>query len=457
MLGAVDLGIVTASWLLAYWIRFELKIFPVDKGIPELARYLELLPFIWLIWPIVFSHLNLYRGRRGVRKRVEAWRIIRANIFGTLFFLSVVYLFREKSEPVSRLVFGYFWLIATVFTLSERFLIRSIFRELRRKGFNLRYLLVIGAGQAASDFIGRVRHHEELGIQLVGCISRDGNEAFGPHHVPVLGSYDELPSVLKKVVVDQIVVALPLADHLFLPQIMQATRDSVCDVKIVPDHYQFISLAGAIEEFEGIPVLNVQATPLSGTGLLLKRLFDVTLALVLIIIFSPFLLLIAILVKLTSPGGILYWQERMSVDGTTFMMCKFRTMRIDAESNGVPGWTKPGDTRVTRLGRILRSSSLDELPQLWNVLLGDMSFVGPRPERPVFIVEFRDRIPGYMLRHKVPAGLTGWAQVNGWRGDTSIDRRIECDLFYIQNWSLLFDIKIIGLTLLRGWRDSNAC
>jgi Undecaprenyl-phosphate glucose phosphotransferase len=227
------------------------------------------------------------------------------------------------------------------------------------------------------------------------------------------------------------------------------------DVKLVPDLYRFVSLGGYIEEFEGMPVISVQESPMTGFGLYVKRAVDFCLAVVLLLFFAPIMALISLLVKLSSPGPILYKQERVSYDGSSFTIFKFRTMRTDAETAGA-GWTTQGDARVTGLGRFLRSTSLDELPQLFNVLSGDMSIVGPRPERPVFIKEFRQKVPRYMLRHKVPAGMTGWAQVHGWRGDTSIDKRIEYDLYYIENWSLYLDIKILFLTLFRGFKNRNA-
>jgi Undecaprenyl-phosphate glucose phosphotransferase len=246
-----------------------------------------------------------------------------------------------------------------------------------------------------------------------------------------------------------------LADSHYLPDILSELKDSTVDVKIVPDLYQFITVGGSIEDFEGLPLISVQESPLDGFGQIYKRIFDITFSLLALLILSPFMMLIALLIKLTSKGPIFYSQERMSVDGTCFSIYKFRTMFIDAEASG-PGWTKKGDQRVTTIGKYLRKYSLDELPQFWNVLVGDMSLVGPRPERPVFIDDFRRKIPSYMLRHKVPAGITGWAQVNGWRGDTSIDKRIEYDLYYIRNWSISLDFKIILLTIIRGLINKNA-
>jgi Undecaprenyl-phosphate glucose phosphotransferase len=277
----------------------------------------------------------------------------------------------------------------------------------------------------------------------------------GPHGAPIIGSYGDLEGVLSRVSVDQVVIALPLEDSPMMPSIMGSLRDTLVDVKIIPDLYQFVSLGGAIEEFEGLPVISLQGSPLEGLGSVAKRVFDVLVGSVAAVVLLPFMLVIGMLVKCTSRGPMLYKQERVSYDGTRFWIYKFRTMRIDAEREG-PGWTRPDDKRVTPLGRFLRAMSLDELPQIFNVIRGDMSLVGPRPERPVYIDEFRHRIPRYMLRHKVPAGITGWAQVCGWRGDTSIDKRIEHDLYYIEHWSLIFDIKILALTVLRGFFNKNA-
>jgi Undecaprenyl-phosphate glucose phosphotransferase len=261
--------------------------------------------------------------------------------------------------------------------------------------------------------------------------------------------------VLARVSVDQVVIALPLEDSPMMPGIMASLGDSLVDVKIIPDLYQFVSLGGAIDEFEGLPVISVQGSPLEGIGRIVKRCFDLAVGVTLAIAFFPLVVVVGILVKATSRGPVFYRQERVSVDGTRFWIYKFRTMRVDAEETG-PGWTRPHDDRVTPIGRFLRSTSLDELPQIFNVIRGDMSIVGPRPERPIYIDEFRHRIPRYMLRHKVPAGITGWAQVCGWRGDTSIDKRIEHDLYYIEHWSLLFDFKILLLTLVRGFYNKNA-
>jgi Undecaprenyl-phosphate glucose phosphotransferase len=452
---ATDLVVVSVAWLVAFWLRFETGLVPVDKGVPEFIHYVSMLIFIWIIWAFVFRRMGLYRPMRGVRRTRELWVLVNANALAILLLIAITYLFREKSVQYSRLVFVYFWVIATALTVLQRSFLRFLLRELRRKGYNLRYMLVVGAGKVAGDVVSRVRLHQEIGIQLLGCLSKDGEQRRGPGGVPIVGSYSDIGSFLGRTDIDQIVVALPLEDQQTLPEIMSQLQDSLVDIKIIPDLYQFASIGGAIEEFEGLPVISLQECPLDGINLFTKRTVDLLVASLLLLVLSPLMSIIALLVKLTSRGPVLFKQERVSFDGTPFRIIKFRTMYLDAESGG-PGWTKPGDDRVTPLGRFLRSTSLDELPQLLNVLKGDMSIVGPRPEQPVFIREFRQHIPRYMLRHKVPAGMTGWAQVHGWRGDTSIDKRIEYDLYYIENWSIFLDLKILFLTVFRGFRNRNA-
>jgi Undecaprenyl-phosphate glucose phosphotransferase len=451
---ASDLVVVTIAWFVSYWIRFQSDFIEVDKGIPAISHYMSMLPFIWVIWAFVFRWIGLYKPMRGVRRGIEFWLLINAHALALLLLIAATYLFREKSVPYSRLVFAYFGGIALFFSVIQRSILRFILREIRRRGYNLRYILIVGAGKVAGDIATRIRYHRELGMQLVGCLARNDQDKKGPKGVPIIGIYDDLKDILKKAEIDQVVVALPLEDHQMLPEIINQIGDALVDIKIVPDLYQFVSVGGAIEEFEGLPVIGVQGSPLDGVNLYFKRLIDLTVSFISLVIFSPIFLTIAFLIKITSRGPVFYRQERVSFDGTRFSILKFRTMAMDAEADG-PKWATNGDERATTLGKILRSMSLDELPQLINVLKGDMSIVGPRPERPVFIEQFRARIPRYMLRHKVPAGMTGWAQVHGWRGDTSIDKRIEYDLYYIENWSILLDIKILFLTLFRGFKTSN--
>jgi Undecaprenyl-phosphate glucose phosphotransferase len=451
-----DLVVVTLAWLLSYWLRFTSDLVDVDKGVPDLLYYVSLVLIILPIWAFVFRKIGLYQPMRSSKARQEIWLLLNANTLALLLLISVTYLLIEKTIPFSRLVFVYFGILAFIFTLTERKVLRAILREVRRRGYNLRYLLIVGAGSVAKDIALRLRSHSEMGIQPVGCLSKDGlPELEQEKFLNVVGRYQDIGTIVRSRDIDQVMIALPLLDNHFLPDILTELRDSTVDVKIVPDLYQFISVGGSIEDFEGLPLISIQESPLDEFNQVIKRAVDILFSLFALIILSPVFLLIAVLIKLTSKGPILYSQERMSVDGSRFYIHKFRTMKVDAEASG-PGWTVEGDPRVTWIGGFLRRWSLDELPQFWNVLVGDMSMVGPRPERPVFIEEFRGRIPSYMLRHKVPAGITGWAQINGWRGDTSIDKRIEYDLYYIRNWSILLDFKIMLLTAARVLVSKNA-
>lgn len=466
-----DLVVVSAAWILSYWVRFSTEIIPVDKGIPPLSDYLRVLIFVWLIWAFVFRRFGLYRPMRGSSRLREVWALIRANAFAVLLFLAVTYLFREKSVPFSRLVFLIFWALSTSLTIAARTGIRQLLRNMRKRGYNLRYVLIVGAGALAAKVARRIRSHPEFGIQLIGCLANEaqvearkvGNassmstSSVAPveRGLRIIGSYADLPKLLEQGGIDQVVVALSLADHDRIEGVIESIGDSMVDVKVVPDFHQFIKLGSLIEEFDGLPVMSLASTPLHGFNRVAKRIFDVLTGTTFLILSLPVMGLAALLVKLSSRGPVFYSQERVGLDGRSFRIYKFRTMRTDAEVHGAR-FAVQGDPRVTFIGQWLRRLSIDELPQLINVIRGEMSLVGPRPERPVFISEFRRRIPDYMLRHKVQAGMTGWAQVNGWRGNTSIERRIEHDLYYIENWSLSFDLKIIGMTLIHSFRDRNA-
>jgi Undecaprenyl-phosphate glucose phosphotransferase len=340
---------------------------------------------------------------------------------------------------------------------ASRVTVRTTLRRLRRRGYNLRYLLVVGAGQLAEEVIERIHAHPEAGLRVVGALSDDvslwGRTIQG---VPVLGGYGAAKEILSRQRLDQVVVALPREDAALLEKILADFEDELVAVRLVPDLLHVMTLRSSVEELDGLPVINLREGPLLGWAGVHKRLFDVSVTSLALILVSPVMAAIALAIKVTSGGQVLYAQERMGLDGRLFRMLKFRTMDSGAEDDTGPVWATPDDPRRTRLGSFLRRTSLDELPQLWNVLRGDMSLVGPRPERPVFIEQFRREVPGYMLRHKVKAGVTGWAQVHGWRGNTSLHERVEHDIYYIQNWSLGLDIRILLLTLFRGWTDRNA-
>jgi len=315
---------------------------------------------------------------------------------------------------------------------------------------------VLGSGRLARQVLQQIEAHRELGFVPVGCLSltrgRVGQRVDGTE---VVGTIRDLRDVLTRQQVDQVLVALPSRFFHRLPRIMEICADTTVDVKLVPDVYQYATLFGGLEEFGGLPIVNLQSVGVLGINAVAKRAFDVIFSALFLLLLGPLMLLAAVLVKLTSEGPVLYRQERVGLDGKPFWMVKFRTMCHGAEQDG-PRFAEPLDPRVTPLGTLLRRISFDELPQLLNVLAGDMSLVGPRPERPVFIDTFRRHIPRYQLRHMVKAGMTGWAQIHGLRGQTSIEKRVEYDLYYIEHWSLLLDLRILARTLAGGFLSRNA-
>jgi len=311
--------------------------------------------------------------------------------------------------------------------------------------------VIAGACEVGRLVADRILEHRELGFQIVGFIDdRAGGDHLGYRGLPLLGTVAEAGEITQRERVDHLYVALPLEEHGKVVQVIEAASREGVDIKVVPDLLEFIALRARLEELDGVPILNINDVPLQGFNSALKRTIDIFLSAVALVLLALPLAFIALLVRLTSPGPIFYRQERMGLDGRAFTVFKFRSMFSDAERETGPIFAEEDDPRCTPVGRLLRRLDLDELPQIWNVVKGDMSLVGPRPERPYFVQQFKQRYPQYMLRHKVRAGITGWAQVNGWRGNTSIEKRIEYDLYYIGNWSLRLDLKIMWLTVVRG-------
>jgi len=350
--------------------------------------------------------------------------------------------FAFRGYEYSRLVILIFLAQSIVAVSLARAALREALRFARRHGYNLRYAIVVGGGEPAAEVLRILNRRRDVGIFVLGLLS-DKKEV--PENVRWLGGIEDVRTVLDRQQVDIVFIALPHADASRLTAVLSGIGDDPIAIHLVPDVFSLVPARGGIEEFEMVPFIHLRESRLYGLNRVLKRAFDLVFA-------APIMLAIAVGLKLTTPGPVLYHQERMGVDGRRFRMLKFRTMRVDAEAETGPVWACPDDPRRTALGVFLRGTSLDELPQLFNVLRGEMSLVGPRPERPSFVEEFRRRVPGYMLRHKVKAGITGWAQINGWRGNTSIEKRIECDLYYIERWSLGFDLKILLQTLWYGFR-----
>jgi Undecaprenyl-phosphate glucose phosphotransferase len=449
-----DLVLICACWLAAYHIRFSGVLQPVTKGVPSLVPYLWLLVPIVMVWGFSFQAFNLYRPRRMGSRLAEFIDLAKANTLSVLVLLSVTFFIRDFEY--SRLVVLNFWLLNLVVLGFSRMTFREALRFFRRRGFNQRYALIVGAGRLGQKVVHCVKQHPELGIQVRGYLSRRAEKlGQGFDGVPVVGTYGDLKEIVEKGI-DIVIICLPPDVEGQAEKMLGYLATTMVEVKVVPSIYEFITLHAEAEMFEGLPLITLQGSPLHGWNLVIKRVMDMLGAATALVICAPLMLVIAAVIKAASPGPVLYRQIRMGLDGRAFEIFKFRTMHVDAESETGPVWTRPDDERRTTIGSFLRKTSLDELPQFWNVLKGEMSIVGPRPERPEFITRFRETLPQYMLRHKMKAGITGWAQVNGWRGNTSLEKRIEYDLYYIEHWSIWFDVKIMLLTVWRGFVHRHA-
>jgi len=459
------LGIIT--FIAAYALRFHTGLIPVTKGLPPLDNYLNVVPFIAVLVPLGFHLQGLYRLRRG-RSRVDDFFAvfvgsILAVVFGVIATLYTQTYFAPDAAKdtgafeVSQLVWAIFLVLNVVLAYSSRELVRELLERRWRAGIGLKRILIAGSGELGRLVADKILEHRELGYRIVGFIDVSAaGDRLGYRGLPLLGTLDEAAEITAREAIDHLYVALPPDQHIQMLELLDSTSREMVDVKVVPDLLQVIALRARLEDLDGVPVINVNDVPLQGLNSFVKRAIDIAISSAALVALAAPLGVVALLVKLTSRGPVFYRQERMGLDGKSFTIVKFRSMYDDAERQTGPVWTVEGDPRVTPLGRFLRRSNLDELPQLWNVFRGDMSIVGPRPERPHFVEQFKHKIPQYMLRHKVKAGLTGWAQVNGWRGNTQLEKRIEYDLYYIENWSVRLDLKIMWLTLLKGFFHKHA-
>lgn len=439
-----DLAIVAAAWMGAYALRFHAGI-PAPLGVPPVEPYLSALLVLLPGWAWLFRRRGLYTPRRVDSPLSELAAVVAAGTTVTVLLVAVGFFFR--SYFFSRGVVLLFWVLAISGVAAFRLAARKVLFALHRRGRHLRSALVVGGGRLAEQVIDRIHERPQLGLRVVGVLA--GEKSPRVHGVPVLGRYEQVKPVLHLCGAHQVIVALPREDADRLEPLLDQLEDELVDIRLVPDVLHVATLSSSVEDFDGLPVINLRESPLVGWAAIQKRVFDVAVSSLLLLVTLPVMAAIALAIRLAAGAPVLYRQERMGLDGHVFWMLKFRTMVHDAERETGPVWARREDPRETRVGSFLRRTSLDELPQLWNVLRGDMSLVGPRPERPVFIEQFRREVPGYMLRHKVKAGLTGWAQVHRWRGDTSLQERIEHDLYYIRHWSLGLDVRILLMTLWR--------
>jgi len=395
----------------------------------------------------IFQLAGLYRTWRGEEFVAElaslfvAWNIV----FAVLIFLAAI---TKTTADFSRawLLMWYTGGFAVLFL--QRLGLRRVLKLMRSRGFNLRHIIIIGSNEIGEQVLRRIADTADSGFNIRAYFTDDTREP--SDGVPVWGNIADAPDFLRDNQIDQVWIAMSLKESDAIEQILTELKDSICDIRLIPDLFGFHLINHSISSISGMPVINLSVTPMDGLNRWIKALEDKSLALTILFVTSPLLVLISILVKMTSPGPVLYAQERLSWNGSRFRMYKFRTMPVDIEQSTGPVWASGNERRATRVGAFLRRTSLDELPQFWNVLKGDMSIVGPRPERPVFVEKFRDVVPSYMQKHMVKGGITGWAQINGWRGDTDLNKRIEHDLYYIDNWSLWLDLKIIFLTVFKG-------
>jgi len=441
------------AMLAAWFLRFHLEIVPVTKGMQDIEVYLSILPLITIVFPLAFAIQGLYRIR-PTRSKAEEWMSVAiGGVVATVILSGVLLWIRPWRQPdvlYSRATLGIFMICAILFVIAGRMLVRAAVNLRHRAGRDLDRVLIAGNGELARAVVERMRLHRELGFHIVGYLQNDDIRL---ENLECLGRIEDVERVIEEQAIDHIFVALP---HGASQALLERLTRSVVSIHVVPDLLQFMVLRSRVEDIDGLPTINLSETPLEGWSRFVKRGFDLAVATAALILFSPIMLLVALAIWIEDRGPIFYRQVRMGLDGKPFEIVKFRSMRVGAENDTGAKWAERDDPRRTRVGRWIRAWSLDELPQLFNVLLGDMSIVGPRPERPQFVQQFRAEFPHYMLRHKVRAGMTGWAQVHGWRGNTSVRMRIEHDLYYIENWSLMLDVKILFMTVLHGMRHENA-
>jgi Undecaprenyl-phosphate glucose phosphotransferase len=455
------------AFVLAYVLRFDTGIIVAPKGYPPFSQYINVLPLIGVLVPLAFQVQGIYRLRRG-RTRVDDFFAVFVGsiltvVLGivTTLYIQAYYLPDEVKDrgtfEVSQLVWGLFLALNVSLTYASRELVREALERRWRQGIGLKRVLVAGAGELGRVVVDKLLEHHELGYKVIGFVDdKAGGDHLGHRGLPLLGTLAECGDILQRDRIDQLYVALPLDEHMKMVSLVESANREIVEVKVVPDLVQVIALRARLEELDGIPIININDVPLRGFNSVLKRAIDVGLSAAGLLVLAPVLGVLAAIVRASSPGPAFFRQERMGLDGHSFWVWKFRSMYDQAERDTGPIWAREDDPRCTPVGRFLRRSNLDEIPQLWNVFKGDMSLVGPRPERPFFVEQFKQRMPQYMLRHKVKAGLTGWAQVNGWRGNTSIEKRIEYDLYYIENWSVALDLKIMWLTLVKGFFHKHA-
>lgn len=434
----MDAGIIGAAYFFSWYLRFKSGFFVQDVGVLPAKTYFSALFLIIPGYLLLYSIFQLYMPRRVKSYRKELMDIIRANGIGFMIFILVLYFI--KQEHFSRQMLCIFFFINISLEFASRYLIRTILWKMRKQGLNQKHILMIGESQMAEQYMDRLRENPKWGYQVFAHLKDE----------------EKLERILEGNELDEVVIALRAEDYGKLERIVDVCKKAGVHTKMIPDFGNVISTRPYIEDVQGIPVIHVRRVPLNiMRNRAAKRAVDLIGATVAIILFSPVMLLTVLVVALTEEGSVIYRQERVGLHNQVFYMYKFRSMIMQDEEKEKAEWSTRNDPRITPVGKLIRRTSIDELPQLFNVLKGEMSLVGPRPERPQFVQKFRDEIPRYMVKHQVRPGMTGWAQINGYRGNTSIEKRIEYDLYYIENWTMVFDMKILILTIFKGFFDGR--
>jgi Undecaprenyl-phosphate glucose phosphotransferase len=449
---ACDLVVTGLAWLGAYYIRFHSGWLPLHQPPTDVGLYWANLPLVLLLAAVSYRMTGQYAIDRLRRLREEVVGVLRGTALLSLVVLATIFFRHDIGE--SRLTMLLFSALTTVGLLTARRLSWAAIRTLRRHGYNQSFCLIVGSGRVARKTARALRKASWMGIKNVGFVEDRANRLC--NDLDLLGGFADLPDLVRKYNVRHVFIALPMGRYDDARRVFNTLSQSLVEVRLVADVPNLAGLTLTTTNLDGLPVIGLRESPHFGLNVVVKRVMDFILSLVALVLLSPLMLLIAALVKLTSPGPVFYRQERCGLNGRVFDMLKFRSMRVDAEQHTGAVWARKDDSRRTPLGAFLRQTSLDELPQLINVLRGDMSLVGPRPERPVFIHRFARTIPNYMARHCVKAGITGWAQVHGWRGNTSLRKRLQYDLYYITHWTPWLDLRILWMTLARGLVHKNA-
>lgn len=454
--------VVAVSFLLAWSIKFLTPLAESTPGVTALSAetYFRTLYFIVPGYLILYGIYNLYSSKRSSRIRVEVAGIFKANTVGIGLVMISFFMLSTSVDGVvdfSRTLILLFYVLNMILTFLYRMLVRKFLYFIRRKGNNLKHVILVGYSRAAEAYLDRIASNPQWGYVVHGILDDHVPRGTLYRGVKVLGSLGNLEYILPENKMDEIAITLSLEDYDSLEHIVDLCERAGVHTKFIPDYGSLFPSRPYTEDLMGLPVINIRYVPLSNTwNALMKRLVDIFGSIFCIILFSPVMLFAAIGTRVTSKGPIIYKQTRIGLHSKPFTMYKFRTMRVQSAEEEKKGWTIPGDDRVTKFGSFLRRTSIDEMPQFFNVLAGKMSLVGPRPERPQFVDKFREEIPRYMVKHQVRPGITGWAQINGYRGDTSIRKRIEHDIYYIENWSLGFDFRILFLTVFKGFINKNA-